>query len=66
MGVSVLDVLMSLALAYVCTLVSGGSMLAWSVVVLVLGEALHVMYGVRTETQRWLFGYDRDDVDDGE
>ena len=37
---------------------SKGSVTAWLVVLLVLGEALHFVYGIPTATQRWLWGWE--------
>lgn len=57
-AMALVDLLGSLALAALCAAVSGGSVVAWTVLVLVVGEAMHAAFGVRTATQKWLFGYD--------
>ena len=55
------DLLGSALLALVLAKLSRGPLTFWLVVVLVVAEALHIAYGVRTPTFKWLFGDGRAD-----
>lgn len=55
MGVATHDMLLSILLAVMLAALSRGPITFWLVVVLVVGEVMHAMFGVRSATFRWLF-----------
>lgn len=56
-GVACFDHLMTYVLAATLAWASGGSVTFWLIVLLIVSEIQHHIYGIPTATQRWLFGY---------
>ena len=54
-GVAVGDTLLTVALAAVFAVLSNGPFVFWLGVSLFVGEAMHIVFGVRTATYVWLF-----------
>lgn len=55
-NVAAFDLLLTVLVAYVYSFVSKGPFVLWFAVLLVVGEVLHVVYAVPTQTYTWLFG----------
>ena len=59
MKMSYVDFLGTFLLAILLTYISKGSLNAWLVGLLILGEIQHMYFGIKTETFRWFFmGHD--------
>ena len=55
-GVAVVDFLFTVVLAGVLSAISKGPFTFWLILVLLIAEAMHYSFGIRTATQKWLFG----------
>ena len=55
LGVATHDMLFSIMLALVLAALSRGPFTFWFIVVLIAGEILHAIFGVRSATFKWLF-----------
>ena len=54
LGLRVQDTAATAVGAYTCAKLSGGATLPWLVVMLVVGEVMHLRFGVETDSVRWL------------
>ena len=55
-GTALVDLGATFALAAVYAAISRGSTVAWLILLLLVGEAMHWAFGVPTATYTWLFG----------
>lgn len=55
LGAATHDILFSLLLALILAGLSRGPVTFWLIVVLLTGEILHIAFGIRSATFRWLF-----------
>ena len=55
MNMAYVDFIGTFLLAVVLARVSEGSLNAWLIALLILGEVQHAYFGIRTETFRWFF-----------
>ena len=55
LGMAYRDFLATFVIAAVCTILSKGSLNAWLIIWLIIGEIEHMYFGIPTETFKWFF-----------
>lgn len=55
LGFAIHDMMFSIVLALCLASISRGPFTFWLIVVLLLGEIMHLIFGIRSATFRWLF-----------